>query len=713
MLKPFYIQHIAQSLNIPYKYVENTLSLLEYGATVPFISRYRKEMTGSMDEVMILKVVEKKNYFEELDKRKQYIIETIKKADKLTEELQNKIENTLSAEELEDIFLPFKPKRKTRATKAREAGLEPLAIEIFKQEDFDIQAFAKNFINEQVPTIDDALQGARDIIAEMISEDLQARNKIRKLFEKHAIIASKVIKGKEEAGIKYKDYFDWSESLAKIPSHRFLAIARAMNEKIVSIDISIDKNFAIEVLKKQFIKNNTKAAKEVEKAIEDSYQRLIKQSMENEFFNLAKQKADAEAIQVFSQNLRQLLLAPPLGKKRVLAVDPGFRTGCKIVVLDEQGNLLHNTTIYPFNSSQDTIEAIEVAEKLVEQFKIDVIAIGNGTASRETEKFFRKIKFKRDVKIYIVDESGASVYSVSEIAREEFPNFDVTVRGAVSIGRRLLDPLSELVKIDPRSIGVGQYQHDVDQNKLKQSLDNVVISCVNLVGVDLNTASKYLLTYVSGLSDKLAQNIVEYRTQIGRFTSREQLKKVKLMGPKTFEQCAGFLRILDGENPLDATAVHPEAYHIVTKMAQDLGVSVVELIKNKELQQKIDISKYTNSQFGKETLTDIMNELAKPGRDPREDFKNVEFDSSISSIDDVKEGMILKGIVKNVTNFGAFVDIGIKVNGLIHISEMSETFVKNPNDILKVHQHITVKVIGVDKERQRISLSLKGINQQN
>ncbi len=708
-MKPVYITKIAQKLGIKEHQVKNTIGLLEYGATIPFISRYRKEMTGSLDEVQIAAIHQEMTNYIELDKRREYILDTIEKNEQLTPELKNKIEQADTLTELEDLYLPYKPKRKTRAVKAKENGLEPLAKEIFYQNSIDLEYYAKKYLNENITTIEDALQGARDIIAEQISENINARNSIRYIFKKDAVLSTKLVKGKEEEGAKYKDYFNWAEKLSKMPSHRILAVLRAENEKFIRLDISVDAETANERLKKFFVKNNNSASKQVGLAVEDAYKRLLKPSIETEFKHAAKEKADDEAIKVFVENLRNLLLAPPLGKKRLLAIDPGFRSGCKVVTLDEQGNLLFNVNIYPFAEHELLIKAIKTVSTLVEQYKIDVIVIGNGTASKETEKFIKKVRFNRDITVFIGDESGASIYSASKIAREEFPDYDVTVRGSVSIGRRLLDPLSELVKIDPKSIGVGQYQHDVDQNKLKNSLDLTVESCVNLVGVNVNTASKYLLTYISGLGPKLAENIITYRTEKGRIKTRKELKKVKLMGDKAFEQSAGFLRITDGENPLDASAVHPESYHVVEKMAADLNVDVAELISNKNLQKKIDINKYKTQDAGTETLTDIIKELAKPGRDPRDEFKAVEFDENIKSIDDLYEGMILQGIIKNVTNFGAFVDIGIKANGLVHISQIADKYVSNPADIVKVHQHVVVKVVSVDKDRGRIGLSMKGL----
>ncbi len=706
-----YYKKIAQTLGLQEYQVKNTVGLLEYGATIPFISRYRKEMTGSLDEVQIADIQTEMNKYVELEQRRKYILKTLAEKEKLTPELQKRIENAETMLELEDIYLPYKEKKKTRATKAREAGLEPLADQIMKQQNLDVELFAEKFLTDQVETVEAALQGARDIIAENVNEDIFARNTIRKEFQKQAVLATKVVKDKEEEGAKYKDYFNWAEDLRKMPSHRLLAVLRAEKENFIKIDVSIDKDIACQKLNKMFVKSKNECAEQVEMAIEDGYSRLLKPSIENEFKNLAKEKADEEAIKVFVENLRNLLLTPPLGKKRVLAIDPGFRTGCKVVTLDEQANLLFNVTIYPFSKEKDELlKAIRTVSNLVEQYKIDVIAIGNGTASFETEKFIKKIRFNRKIKVYIVDESGASIYSASKTAREEFPNYDVTVRGAVSIGRRLIDPLSELVKIDPKSIGVGQYQHDVNQNQLKTSLDRTVENCVNLVGVDVNTASKYLLTYISGLGPKLAENILAYRKENGRINNRKELKKVKLMGPKAFEQSAGFLRVLDGDNPLDASAVHPESYGVVEKMAADLNVDVKTLITNKAIQSQINIKDYTDKKIGKETLQDIMVELAKPGRDPRQQFEEIQFDENIRTIDDLKVGMELNGIVKNVTNFGCFVDIGIKTNGLVHISEIADKFVKNPTDIVKVHQAVKVKILNIDFDRKRINLSMKGLN---
>ncbi len=705
-----YVKKISQKLHLRPEQVRNTLWLLNNGATIPFISRYRKEHTGSLDEVAIAAIEDEHKKLLEIDQRRETILKTIEEQGKLTPELEKKIKQAETLAELEDLYLPYKPKKKTRATKARERGLSPLAEVIYRQNNIDVIAEAEKYLSDEVPEVEDALQGARDIIAEEISEDADLRKVLRNLFVRKAVLKTRLVKGKADEGQKYKDYFDYSEPLNRIKSHRILAIFRAEKEGIIKVDIAPDKEEAIEIIRRRHLKAANDAAAQVDKALVDSYNRLIKPTLETELRNEAKERADLEAIKVFSENLKYLLLAPPLGKRRVLAIDPGFRTGCKVVTLNEQGDLMFNTTIYPFTGdSKDTWEAARTISNLVEQYKIDVIALGSGTASRETEKFLKKIRFPREVKVYVVDESGASIYSASKVAREEFPDYDVTVRGAVSIGRRLLDPLAELVKIEPKSLGVGQYQHDVNQTLLKEALDRVVINAVNMVGVDVNTASKYLLMYVSGIGKTLAENIVKYRTENGPFASREELKKVKMMGPKAFEQSAGFLRVPGGENPLDNTAVHPESYYVVEKMASDLGVDIPTLIKDKELQKKIDLDKYIDDKVGKETLKDILQELAKPGRDPRTEFKVLEFDQSIHSIDDLQIGMVLPGIVKNVTNFGAFVDIGIKENGLVHISELADRFVRNPADVVHVHQHVMVKVIDVDKDRKRIALSMKGL----
>ncbi len=708
---PFYVSFIARELNLSENQVKSTLWLLHNGATIPFIARYRKDHTGGLDEVAIARIQDIEKKLIEIDQRRETILNTIREQGKLTPELEEKIKSVWTLADLEDLYLPYKPKRRTRATIAREKGLEPLANKIFSQQDFDVLSEAGKFLSDEVETVEDALQGARDIIAELISEDATVRAKLRNLFRRASVLSTKVKKDKQEEGQKYRDYFSYSQSLNRIPSHRILAVFRADREGIISVDIAPDKQTALEILYRHFIKADNEAARQVRIAIEDSYKRLIKPSLETEMRHEAKDKADDEAIKVFTRNLWHLLMEPPLGRKRVLAIDPGFRTGCKVVVLNESGDLLFNITIYPHSGAKEAVEAARTISHLVEQYKVDVIALGNGTASRETEKFLKKVRFPREVKVYVVDESGASIYSASAVAREEFPDYDVTVRGAVSIGRRLIDPLAELVKIDPKSLGVGQYQHDVNQTKLKQALDRTVEYVVNRVGVDVNTASKYLLTYISGVGRTLAENIVRYRQENGPFRSREDLKKVKLMGNKAFEQAAGFLRIPDAENPLDRTAVHPESYYIVEKMAEDLGVAVEDLIKSEELRQKIDLNNYIDEKAGPQTLKDIMQELAKPGRDPRQEFKVLEFDENISSIEDLKVGMVLPGVVKNVTKFGAFVDIGIKENGLVHISELADRFVSDPTEVVHVHQHVRVKVISLDIERKRIGLSMKQVEQ--
>jgi uncharacterized protein len=702
-------QLISKQLNLSFKSVQNTIALLDEGATIPFISRYRKEVTGALDEVQISDIKSLNDKFIELEKRKQTILSSIEEQEKLTPELKERIENCWDAIELEDIYLPYKPKRQTRAEIARKRGLEPLAKWLMLQQDGEPEVKAKEFLNEDVPDADAALKGACDIIAEWVNEDEKSRQTVRNIFAREAVITAKVIKGKEEEGEKYKDYFDFSAPLSRCPSHRILAIRRGEAEGFLRVSISPDDENCLDKLVPRYATKNVPAADFVEEAVEDSYKRLLKPSIETEFANLSKEIADETAIAVFAENLRQLLLAPPLGQKRILGVDPGYRTGCKLVCLDEQGNLLYNETIYPHPPQNEYQKSASKVSKLVSTYKIDAIAIGNGTASRETERFIANIRYDKEVKVFVVSENGASVYSASKVAREEFPEYDVTVRGAVSIGRRLSDPLAELVKIDPKSIGVGQYQHDVNQTKLKQSLDQTVESCVNLVGVNLNTASKHLLMYVSGLGESLAQNIVTYRAENGAFRSRKELKKVPRLGEKAFEQCAGFLRIPDAENPLDNSAVHPESYSVVEKMAKDLKCSVSELINNKSLIETIDIEKYKTATVGTETLTDILQELEKPGRDPRSKVQVLEFDPNIRTIDDVKEGMTLNGIVTNVTNFGCFVDIGIKENGLVHISELADRFVSNPTDVVSLHQHVRVKVLSVDTERKRIQLSMKNV----
>ena len=698
---------ISKSLNLSSKNVDSTIKLLNEGATIPFISRYRKEVTGGLDEVEISDIKELNDKYLELIKRKEFIIKSISEQDKLTDELEEKITNCWDSTQLEDIYLPFKPKRQTRAEIARKKGLEGLANWLMTQNRGSVETKATEYVKGEVADINEALRGARDIIAEQVNEDTVARNKVRNIFSREAVITSKVIKGKEEEGEKYKDYFDFSYTLAKCPSHRILAIRRAEAEGILRVTISVDDEKSLDKLVPMYAKNDTEAANHVEEAVVDSYKRLLRPSIETEFANISKEQADEPAIKVFTENLRQLLLSAPLGQQRILGVDPGYRTGCKLVCLDEQGNLLHNETIYPHPPQIEFSKAASKVSKLVSTYKIDAIAIGNGTASRETERFITNIRYEKEVKVFVVSESGASVYSASKIAREEFPEYDVTVRGAVSIGRRLSDPLAELVKIDPKSIGVGQYQHDVDQAKLKRSLDQTVESCVNLVGVNVNTASKQLLTYVSGLGESLAQNIVDYRSKNGAFESRKALIKVPRLGLKAFEQSAGFLRIPSSDNPLDNSAVHPESYHIVEKMAKDLNTSVKDMIGNKQIIESIDIRKYQTDVVGIETLTDILQELEKPGRDPRTKVQVLEFDSNIRTINDVKEGMILNGIVTNITNFGCFVDFGIKENGLVHISEMADKFVSNPTEVVSLHQHVKVKVKSVDLERKRIQLSLR------
>lgn len=703
------IDIISSALGIKNSQVGKTIELLDSGATIPFISRYRKEVTGGLDEVQIGAIHEQNDKLKELVKRRETILKSIEEQEKLTPELKERIENCWVSSELEDIYLPYKPKRQTRAEIARKKGLEGLAKIIMAQQEQNIDGKAETFVKGEVKDKKEAIQGACDIIAEWVNEDEYARNSMRNLFHKEAVITSKVIKGKEEEGDKYRDYFDFSEKLSKATSHRILAIRRGEAEGILRVNISPDEDEALERLDKKFLKgdNDNQATYYVADAIEDSYKRLLKPSIETEFSALSKEKADEEAIRVFAENLRQLLLAPPLGQKRVLGVDPGYRTGCKLVCLDGEGNLIHNETIYPHPPQNEYSKAGAKVVKLVTVYNIDAIAIGNGTASRETERFITNLRYEKEVKVFVVSENGASVYSASKTAREEFPDYDVTVRGAVSIGRRLMDPLAELVKIDPKSIGVGQYQHDVDQPKLKRSLDLTVESCVNLVGVNVNTASKHLLTYVSGLGPVLAQNIVDYRAKNGAFKSRKELMKVPRMGEKAFEQSAGFLRIPDAKNPLDNSAVHPESYHVVEKMAKDLDCTVKELIENKELKKKLDLNKYITTSVGLPTLHDIVEELDKPGRDPRKAIKVFEFDPNIKTIEDLREGMILPGIVTNITNFGCFVDVGIKENGLVHISELADRFVSDPTEVVSLHQHVQVKVLSVDFDRKRVQLSMK------
>ncbi|MBI5665704.1 MAG: RNA-binding transcriptional accessory protein [Nitrospirae bacterium] len=713
-MNELHIQLIAKELSVKPSQVSATAGLLDEGATVPFISRYRKEATGTLDEVAVAAVRDRLEQLRELDKRREAILKSLEERNLLTDELKVKIEAAESMTVLEDIYLPFRPKRRTRSTIAKEKGLEPLALMIFEQGEIDPMAEAAAFINAEkgVESAEDALAGARDIIAEWVSEDQQARERMRSLFWDKGMMRSKVVSGKEEEGIKYKDYYEWEEPVSKAPSHRVLAIRRGESEEFLIMRILPPEDEALAILESLFIKGSGQASEQVRAAVHDSYKRLLMTSMEGETRLAAKKRADEEAIRVFVENLRQLLLSPPLGGKNILAIDPGFRTGCKVVCLDRQGKLLHNDTIYPTFSDKKVTEAATKVRELCERFGIEAIAIGNGTAGRETETFIKGLGLPREIIVVMVNESGASIYSASETAREEFPDHDVTVRGSVSIGRRLMDPLAELVKIDPKSIGVGQYQHDVDQTALKKSLDDVVISCVNGVGVEVNTASKQLLTYVSGLGPQLAKGIVEYRNEHGPFTSREQLRKVPRLGPKAFEQAAGFLRIRDGENPLDSSAVHPESYHIVDAMAQDLGCSLIDLMKG-DIGKRVDLARYVTDTVGMPTLTDIMNELAKPGRDPREQFEAFGFAEGIEKIEDVKPGMKLPGIVTNITAFGAFVDIGVHQDGLVHISEISDRYVKNPADVVKVHQKVTVTVLEVDLQRKRISLSMKSGSQKD
>jgi len=705
-INPQFLKLISSSLQLTEKQIRNTINLLNEGATIPFISRYRKEMTDGLDEVQLANIKEQFDKLIELEKRKVTIISTIEEQGKLTSELRIRIDNCWISNELEDIYLPYKPKRRTRAEIAREKGLDPLARMIMKQNADDLQRMSMAFVNSKVKDSDEAIAGAQDIIAEWINESEGARNAVRKSFSFDGVITSKLIKTKEEEAQKYRDYFDMSEKLNRCSSHRLLAMRRAEAEGFLRVAINPDDDKCIEKLDRIFVKSKNESGEVVYEAVKDSYKRLLKPAIETEFAAESKQKADIEAIRVFAENLRQLLLAPPLGQKRVLGIDPGFRTGCKIVCLGAQGELIHNETIYPHPPQNETIQATRKIQKMVEAYNIQAIAIGNGTAGRETEHFIQNVRYDREIQVFVVSENGASIYSASKIARDEFPDYDVTVRGAVSIGRRLMDPLAELVKIDPKSIGVGQYQHDVDQTLLKKSLDQTVENAVNRVGVNLNTASKHLLTYISGLGQQLAQNIVDFRTENGAFKSRKELMKVPKMGAKTFEQCAGFLRIQNGDNPLDNSAVHPESYPVVEQMAKDLKVKVNELIQNKILIQSIDKQKYITDKIGLPTLTDILIELEKPGRDPRESVKVFEFDATVKTINDLRIGMELPGIVTNITNFGAFVDVGIKENGLIHISNMSDKFISNPSEIVSVHQHVKVQILEVDSGRKRVQLKL-------
>jgi protein Tex len=701
---------VAKKLGLNEWQVENTIRLMDGGATIPFISRYRKEMTGSLDEVKLMQIKEEYDRLRELDDRREAIIKSIEEQEKMTPELRQKIDGVITMAELEDIYLPYRPKRRTRATIAKEKGLEPLAVIIMDQKENDPNLKAEAFLNDDVKTVEDALAGASDIIAEWICEDETARKRMRYLFEKEAVIYSKAIKGKEAEGIKYSDYYDWSEPLKKCPSHRLLAMRRGEEEGFLRLSVEPVEENALDLLNSVFIKSRNASSDLVASAIKDSWKRLLSSSMETEFRNISKERADIEAITVFAENLRQLLLGSPLGEKNVLAIDPGFRTGCKVVCLDRQGNLIHNETIYPHPPQNETAMSIKKILTLVNAYKIEAIAIGNGTASRETEDFIKWVKFDNDIQVFVVSEAGASIYSASKIARDEFPDYDVTVRGSVSIGRRLMDPLAELVKLDPKSIGVGQYQHDVDQQKLQKSLDDVVMSCVNAVGVEVNTSSSHLLTYVSGLGPQLAKNIIDYRTENGPFKSRKELLKVKRMGAKAFEQSAGFLRIRNAENPLDSSAVHPESYHVVEQMSKDLGCNVKELITNEEKRKEIKLDRYITPVTGLPTLKDIMDELAKPGRDPRSKIREFRF-ADVHSMEELTQGMVIPGIVTNVTKFGAFVDIGIKQDGLVHVSNLSKNYIQDPSTVVKLHQHVMVKVLAVDIERKRIQLSMKDVEQ--
>lgn len=714
-----FTQLISSELHLPEHGVENTLKLLDEGCTIPFISRYRKERTGGLDEVQITAISDRLERLQEIAKRKETVVKTITETGKMTADLQKRIDDCWEATVLEDIYLPYKPKRRTRAQVAREQGLEPLAQLLMLQREPHPEQAAKRFVVGDVPDITSALQGAQDIIAEQVSEEERSRNQIRAAFRREAFIVSKVVKAKKDTdeAAKYSDYFDWEEPLRRCSSHRLLAMRRGEDEGILRVSITIDDEEAVSRLQRNYVRGNGACQRLVSEAVEDGYKRLLYPSIETEFANISKEKADEEAIKVFTENLRQLLLGAPLGQKRVMGIDPGFRTGCKVVCLDAQGNLLHHEAIFPHPPVNHRMQATVHVQQMLEQYHIEAIAIGNGTASRETKEFVEnclseKSEYSENSKkpsVFVVSEDGASVYSASKLAREEFPDEDVTVRGAVSIGRRLMDPLAELVKIDPKSIGVGQYQHDVDQTKLKHSLDQTVESCVNLVGVNLNTASQHLLMYVSGLGATLAKNIVDYRKENGAFTSRAQLKKVPRLGPAAYQQCAGFLRIPQAKNPLDNSAVHPESYGIVEQMAKDCQCTVSDLINDKEKRAQIDIKRYVTAEVGLPTLTDIMKELEKPGRDPREQIEEFEFDPNVQTLDDLQEGMELPGIVTNITNFGAFVDIGVHQDGLVHISQLADKYVSDPTQVVRLHQHVKVRVIGIDMRRNRISLSMKGL----
>jgi protein Tex len=704
-----YASLISKELNLDYQNVRNTLSLLAEGATIPFIARYRKEKTGSMDEEVIAALQKRLQQLQALDKRKETVLVSIAEQDKLTPELKKLIEDAATMQELEDIYLPFKPKRRTRATIAREKGLEPLALFLLEQQFKAVEPEARRFVNAEkgVNDISEALAGARDIVAEMVAENRLIRERIRQLFHRTSTISSAVVEGKEDEGKTFRLYFEWNETLAKAPSHRILALFRGENEGFLKVKLSVENEKALPIIERVYIKEGSLSASHLKLAVADSWKRLLEPSIENDVRALYKEKADAVAIKVFAENLRQLLLAPPLGPKRVLAIDPGFRTGCKIVVLNENGQLLHNDTIYPHPPNHEVKQAIQKLKNLVNSYKIDVIAVGNGTAGRETEDLIRGIRFETEVMALMVNESGASVYSASKVARDEFPDYDITVRGGVSIGRRLMDPLAELVKIDPKSIGVGQYQHDVDQKALHESLVLTVESCVNAVGVELNTASEQLLSYVSGVGPQLAANIIRYRNEAGGFKSRKELLKVSRLGEKAYEQCAGFLRIREGINPLDASAVHPESYPVVEKIASQIGMPLTDLIGKKDLRNAININDFINSDVGKETLNDILNELEKPGRDPRQKFEMFEFSKNIRSVSDLQPGMELNGIVTNITAFGAFVDVGVHQDGLVHLSQLAERFIRDPNEVVKINQKVRVKVLEVDLDRKRINLTMK------
>jgi len=712
-----FTQLISAELHLPEQGVENTLKLLEEGCTIPFISRYRKERTGGLDEVQITAISDRAERLAEVAKRKETIVKTITEQNKMTPDLEKRIDDCWDMTTLEDIYLPYKPKRRTRAQVAREQGLEPLATLLMMQREQNPERAAQRFVRDGL-SVADCIKGAQDIIAEQVSENERSRQQVRSSFRREAFIESKVVKGKKDSdeAQKYSDYFDWEEPLRRCSSHRLLAMRRGADEGILRLRLTIDDDEAVERLKRYYVHGSGACQRLVAEAVEDGYKRLLQPSIETEFMAMGKERADEEAIRVFAENLRQLLLSAPLGQKRVMGIDPGFRTGCKVVCLDAQGNLLHHEAIFPHPPVNHRMQATMHVQQMVKDYRVEAIAIGNGTASRETKEFIDEVLQSStpntqhpSPKVFVVSEDGASVYSASKVARDEFPDEDVTVRGAVSIGRRLMDPLAELVKIDPKSIGVGQYQHDVDQTKLKHSLDQTVESCVNLVGVNLNTASQHLLTYVSGLGPVLAKNIVDYRSQNGAFTSRAQLKKVPRLGPAAYQQCAGFLRIPGAKNPLDNSAVHPESYHVVEQMAKDRGCTVADLINNKGTREAIDVRQYVTADTGLPTLTDIMKELEKPGRDPREQIEEFEFDHSVQGIDDLQEGMVLPGIVTNITNFGAFVDIGVHQDGLVHVSQLADRFVSDPTQVVRLHQHVMVRVIAVDMRRQRISLSMKGV----